>query len=274
MPIIKRRPRNPSLRRQSFVDSSDITKKTPEKSLVFGLRKKGGRNAFGRITVRHRGGGAFRRYRLIDFKRQVRDIPGKIVSVEYDPNRNVRIALVVYKNGEKRYILKPEGLEVGATVVAAHVAEVYVGNAMPLKNIPDGYTVHNIEIRPGVGGTFARSAGTSAQIVSKAGNLVTLKLPSGEVRFVHEDCWATIGQLGNTDHKNISLGKAGRSRHLGIRPTVRGVAMNSCDHPHGGGRGKSKGNRHPVTPWGKGCKGTKTRKERKKGSRFIVKRRK
>lgn len=274
MPIIKRRPRNSSLRRQSYLDNSDITKNTPHKSLVFGLRKNGGRNSFGRITVRHQGGGVPRKYRLIDFKRQVRDVPGKVVSVEYDPNRNVRIALIVYKNGEKRYILKPEGLEVGAMVMAAHSTEAYVGNAMPLKNIPDGFTVHNVEIRPELGGTFARSAGTSVQIVSKAGNLVTLKMPSGEIRLVHENCWATIGQLGNADQKNVSLGKAGRSRHRGIRPTVRGVAMNSVDHPLGGGRGKSKGNHHPVTPWGKGCKGTKTRSERKRNGRFIIKHRK
>jgi len=274
MSIIKRKPRSASLRQQSYIDNSDITVTIPHKPLVVGLRKSGGRNSFGRITVRHRGGGAMRKYRTIDFKRQVRGVPGRVVSVEYDPNRNVRIALVIYNNGEKRYILKPQGLEVGATILAAEAAEAYVGNAMPLKNIPDGYTIHNVELRPGLGGVLGRSAGTSLQVVSKIDSMVTVKMPSGEIRMLNENCWATIGALGNTDYKNISWGKAGRNRWRGKRPTVRGVAMNSVDHPHGGGRGKSKGNRHPVSPWGKGTKGTKTRSERKKGNKFIIKRRK
>lgn len=274
MSIIKRKPRSASLRCQSYLDNSDITTTTPHKALVSGLRKGGGRNSFGRITVRHRGGGAMRKYRAIDFKRQVRDVPGKVVSIEYDPNRNVRVALVVYKNGDKKYILKPQGLEVGAIILAAESAEAYVGNALPLRNIPDGYTIHNVELRPGLGGVLGRSAGTSLQVVSKSGYMVTVKMPSGEIRILNENCWATIGALGNADYKNISWGKAGRNRWRGKRPTVRGVAMNSIDHPHGGGRGKSKGNRHPVSPWGKGSKGTKTRSERKKSNKFIIKRRK
>jgi large subunit ribosomal protein L2 len=256
------------------LEKTDITKKSPEKGLVTGLiRKSGGRNSYGRITVRHRGGGAERKYRIIDFERIVRDVPGNIVAIEYDPNRNVRIALVSYKNGDKRYILQPEGLKVGDTIIATEAPEARVGNAMLLKNIPDGYTVHNVEIRPGAGGTFARSAGTAVQIVGKTDGLVTLKLPSGEIRMASELCWATIGQLGNADYKNIVWGKAGRTRHRGIRPTVRGMAMNPVDHPHGGGEGRSKSGSHPMTPWGKGCKGTKTRSPRKK-NRFIVRRRK
>jgi len=274
MAIKKRKPRNASLRFQSYIDATDITKKKSERSLSSGLvTSTGGRNAYGRITVRHRGGGAAKKYRIIDFGRTERNIAGRIASIEYDPNRNVRIALVIYKNGAKRYILVPQGLRVNSTVIASNDAEAKIGNAVPLKNIPDGMMVHNIEIRPGSGGTFARSAGTSAKIVGKGGKFVTLKMPSSEIRMVLADCWATVGVLGNADYKNISWGKAGRVRHLGIRPTVRGMAMNPVDHPHGGGEGRSKSGSHPRTPWGKGCKGTRTRAKRKKNS-LIIKRRK
>jgi large subunit ribosomal protein L2 len=274
MAIIKRKPRSASLRFQSFVDFSDITTKKPHPSLVAGaIRKSGGRNAHGRITMRHRGGGADKRYRIIDFKNTERNVPGKVVTIEYDPNRNVRIMLVSYANGAKHYLLKPDKISVGDTILASESADAKVGSSMPLKNIPDGYVIHNIEIRPGTGGTFARSAGSSAQIVGKSDGYVTLKMPSGEVRMVLDACWASIGQLGNADYKNISWGKAGRTRHLGFRPTVRGMAMNPVDHPHGGGEGRSKSGSHPRTPWGKGCKGTKTRKVRRSNS-LIIKRRK
>ncbi len=271
MAIVRRKPRNASLRFQTFIDSSDITKKSPEKSLVKGLRKKAGRNAYGRITVRHRGGGAARKYRLVDFKRSERDIPGKIVAIEYDPNRNVRIGLVVYNNGNRGYILMPEGVTVGSVVVAGENVEVKVGNCLPLRSIPIGFTVHNVELTPGCGGKFARSAGTSVQIIAKDDNHVTLKMPSGEMRMVSLNCWATIGALGNADQKNISLGKAGRTRHRGFRPTVRGMCMNPVDHPHGGGEGRSKSGSHPVSPWGKGAKGTRTRKRK---NPLILRRRK
>jgi len=271
MAIVKRKPRNPSLRYQTFIDSSDITRKKPEKSLVKGLRKKGGRNVYGRITVRHRGGGADRKYRLIDFKRSERDVVGRITTVEYDPNRNVRIGLVIYKNGAKKYMLLPEGLKVGSIVIASEKAEAKVGNSLPLRNVPVGFTIHNIEITPGSGGKFARSAGSSAQVVSKDEKYVTLKMPSSEIRMVPLDCWATVGVLGNPDFKNITWGKAGRTRHRGFRPTVRGMAMNPVDHPHGGGEGRSKSGSHPTTPWGKGCKGTRTRVRK---SNLILKRRK
>lgn len=272
MAIQKRKPRSAALRFQSFLDSSDITKKSPERRLVSGLRKKGGRNAYGRITVRHRGGGHRQKYRVIDFKRTERDVPGKIAAVEYDPNRNVRIGLVFYANGAKHYMLLPEGLKVGETVLASETAEARIGNSAPLKNIPAGFMVHNIEIRPGSGGVLVRAAGGSAQVMGKTDGLVTLKMPSGEVRMVHETCWATVGTLCNADFKHISWGKAGRTRHLGFRPTVRGMAMNPVDHPHGGGEGRSKSGSHPMTPWGKGCKGTRTRRPRKKNT-FIVSRR-
>ncbi len=273
MAIQKRNPRSSAQRFQSYLDNSDITKHTPEKSLIKGSKRCGGRNAYGRITVRHRGGGAFRKYRQIDFGRVVRDIPGKVVAVEYDPNRNVRIGLINYVNGNKSYILLPEGLEVGATVMAAVTAEAKVGNCLPLSSIPVGFMVHNVEIRPRSGGTFARSAGTSVQIMGKTDNLVTLKMPSGEIRMVIDSCWATVGVLGNADYKNISWGKAGRTRYRGFRPSVRGMAMNPVDHPHGGGEGRSKSGSHPVSPWGKGCKGTRTRAPRRKNL-MIVKRRK
>lgn len=260
MAIISRKPRSASLRFQTFLDSSDITRKKPEKSLVVGLRKHGGRNSYGRITVRHKGGGATRSYRLIDFNRSERDIPGKVVAIEYDPNRNVRLGLVHYMNGSKKYMLLPNELAVGHTVTASKTAEPKVGNALPLRNIPVGFMVHNIEIVPGRGGTFARSAGTAAQLMAKDVDYATLRMSSGEIRLIHQDCWATVGTLGNADYKNVTIGKAGRSRHRGIRPSVRGMAMNPIDHPHGGGEGRSKSGSHPMTPWGKGCKGTRTRK--------------
>ncbi len=270
MAIRARKPRNASLRFQTFLDSSDLTRKSPEKSLTRGLKKRGGRNAYGRITVRHKGGGAPRKYRMIDFKRMQRDIPGKVVSVEYDPNRNVRIGLVAYANGAKAYILMPAGLRPGDKVIAGREVEAKLGNCLPIRSIPVGFTLHNVEITPLSGGTFARAAGTSVQLVAKGDTHATLKMPSGEVRMVHLECWATVGVLGNADHKNITLGKAGRKRHLGIRPTVRGMAMNPIDHPHGGGEGRSKSGAHPVSPWGKGAKGTRTRR---RTNPLIIKRR-
>jgi large subunit ribosomal protein L2 len=259
MAIISRKPRNSSLRFQQFIDTSDLTKKKPERKLVVGLRRGSGRNSYGRITVRHRGGGASRRYRIVDFKRSDRNVIGKIATVEYDPNRNVRIGLVIYQNGAKAYMLMPEGASVGSTVYAGADAEARIGNCLPLSNIPVGFMIHNIEITPGSGGTFARSAGTSAQMVAKTDTHATLKMPSGEVRMVLLGCWATVGVLGNAEYKNINWGKAGRTRHRGFRPSVRGMAMNPVDHPHGGGEGRSKSGSHPKTPWGKGCKGTRTR---------------
>jgi len=271
MAIIRRKPRNSSLRFQSYVDSRDITKKSPERSLTKGLRKSGGRNAYGRITVRHRGGGARQLYRMIDFERAVRDLPGKVTAVEYDPNRNVRIALIVYPSGQKRYVLLPQGIVVGSSIEAGESVEARVGNALPLRNIPVGFMVHNVELKPGAGGQLARSAGASIQLIAREDRYAKLKMPSGEVRMVHEDCWATVGVLGNADHKNISIGKAGRTRHLGIRPTVRGMAMNPVDHPMGGGEGRSKSGKRPQSPWGKDAKGTKTRRRK---SSLILKRRK
>lgn len=271
MAIIRRKPRSASLRFQTFIDTSDLSKKSPEKSLVKGLRKTGGRNAYGRITTRHRGGGAPRKYRLIDFKRLDRNIEGRLASVEYDPNRNVHIALVIFKNGAKRYHLMPDGLKVGSTIYASVDAEANVGNSMPLRNVPVGFTVYNVEIRPDSGGKFARSAGTAVQLTAKTEEFATLKMPSGEIRLVSLDCWATIGTLGNADYKNLVIGKAGRTRHMGIRPTVRGMAMNPVDHPHGGGEGRSKSGAHPQSPWGKGAKGSRTRKRK---NPLILKRRK
>lgn len=271
MAIVTRKPTNSSLRFQSFMSSDDITKKSPEKNLVKGMRKQGGRNSYGRITMRHQGGGAPRKYRMIDFNRMDRDIEGKVVAIEYDPNRNVRIALVVFKNGVKAYILKPQGLELGHTIIAGENVDAKVGNCSPLRNIPVGFNVHNVEMTPGSGGKLVRSAGCFAQIVSKDDVHVTLKMPSGEIRMVAIDCWATVGELGNADYKNIAWGKAGRTRQRGIRPTVRGMAMNPVDHPHGGGEGRSKSGSHPMTPWGKGCKGTRTRTRK---NALILKRRK
>jgi len=262
MGVKKRKPSTAAQRFQSYLTTEGITKKKPEKQLTVWKKRCSGRNAYGRITVRHRGGGAVRKYRIIDFMRAERDVVGKVAAIEYDPNRNVRIALVVYQNGSKRYILQPQELSVGSTVMAGATAEPKAGNALPLRAIPVGFIVHNIEIRPGSGGKLARSAGTSAQFIGKTDEYATLKMPSGEVRMVSLDCWATVGTLGNAEYKNISWGKAGRTRHRGFRPSVRGMAMNPVDHPHGGGEGRSKSGSHPMTPWGKGCKGTRTRKKK------------
>ncbi len=270
MAIVTRKPENPSLRFQTFLSNNDITQTTPHKKLTIGLKKKGGRNAYGRITMRHQGGGAAQRYRVIDFKRSERDVEGIITTVEYDPNRNVRIGLVVYKNGVKRYVLLPEGLAVGSRIIAGQHVEPTVGNCLPLRSIPVGFVIHNIEMKPMAGGILVRSAGCGAQIIAKDEDFATLKMPSNEVRLINLDCWATVGALGNADFKNISWGKAGRSRNRGIRPSVRGMAMNPVDHPHGGGEGRSKSGSHPVTPWGKGCKGTRTRK--RKDARIIRRR--
>lgn len=271
MAIVTRKPRNSSLRRQQFITTKDLTKKDPEKSLTAPIKKKGGRNAYGRITVRHRGGGAKRLYRLIDFKRVYKDVEGVIKAFEYDPNRNVPIALVVYKNGAKAYMLRPDDLKVGDTVIASAKAEAKVGNSLPLKDIPVGFFVHNVELYPGQGGKFARSAGTSVQLVGREAGRAILKMPSGEMRTVGVDNWATVGTLSRAEFKNLSWGKAGRTRHRGWRPSVRGMAMNPVDHPHGGGEGRSKSGSHPVSPWGKSSKGARTRKRR---SSAILKRRK
>lgn len=271
MAMITKRPRNSSLRFQTYLDNSDITKKTPEKSLVFGLRKRGGRNCYGRITVRHTGGGAYQKYRMIDFKRADRDVVGTINAVEYDPNRNVRIGLVFFANGSKKYILLPEGLGVGSTVMAGVNVEAKTGNCLPISSIPVGFQLHNIEITPGSGGKLARSAGTSVQLMAKTDKYATLKMPSGEIRMLPLQCWATIGVLGNAEYQNINWGKAGRTRYRGWRSSVRGMAMNPVDHPHGGGEGRSKSGSHPVSPWGKGAKGTKTRTRK---NPLIIKRRK
>ncbi len=271
MAIIKRKPRNSSLRFQTFLSSADITKKAPEKSLSIGLKKSGGRNSYGRITVRHRGGGAVQRYRIVDFMRTVRDVEGTVRAIEYDPNRNVRLGLVFYKNGAKRYILLPDGVVVGSVVAAGVGVEARLGNCLPLRKIPVGFTIHNVEVKPGSGGTFARSAGAAVQLMGKSDDYATLRMPSSEIRMVHLDCWATVGTLGNADFKNISWGKAGRTRQRGFRPSVRGMAMNPVDHPHGGGEGRSKSGAHPQSPWGKGCKGTRTRRKK---SPLIIRRRK
>jgi len=249
----------------------EITKREPEKSLTVGLCKKSGRNHFGRVTARRRGGGVKRLYRIIDFKRNKFDVPARVASIEYDPNRSARIALLSYMDGEKRYILCPVGLQVGDVVVAGPSADIKPGNALPLGRIPLGTLVHNVELHPGRGGQMARSAGAYAQIIAKEGTYVSLRLPSGEVRKVLATGLATVGQVGNLEHENISLGKAGRNRWLGRRPKVRGVAMNPVDHPLGGGEGRSSGGRHPVTPWGKPTKGAKTRSPKKASSKFIVK---
>jgi len=257
-------------RHQTCSAFEEITATKPEKSLLVTLKKTGGRNSFGRITSRHMGGGHKQKYRIIDFARSKHDIPAKVATIEYDPNRSARIALLKYSDGEKRYILAPLGLTVGDTVIASAGADIKPGNALPLKAIPLGTIIHNIELKLGKGGQLARSAGTYAQLMAKEGKYASVKLPSGEVRMVLQDCFATIGQVGNIDHENVSLGKAGRSRWLGKRPKVRGVAMNPVDHPHGGGEGRTSGGRHPVTPWGVPTKGYKTRTN-KKSSRFIIK---
>jgi large subunit ribosomal protein L2 len=273
MAIRKLKPVTPTQRFRTVADFAEITRSTPEKSLLEPLPRTGGRNNFGRITCRHKGGGHKRQYRRIDFKRNKHDVPAKVFSIEYDPNRSARICLLHYLDGEKRYILWPKGLEVGAQIVAGQDAPFNTGNALPLERIPLGTMVHNIELNLGKGGQMARSAGSFAQVMAKEGEYVTLRLPSGEVRMVHRRCYATIGEVGNAEHENVVSGKAGRSRWLGIRPTVRGVAMNPVDHPHGGGEGRTSGGRHPVTPWGKPTKGKKTRKK-KPSDNFIVRRRK
>ena len=274
MGIKKFKPLTPTLRYRTVSDFAEITKKTPEKSLVEGLRKSGGRNNRGRITMRRRGGGHKRRYRIIDFARKKLDIPSRVAAIEYDPNRSARIALLFYADGEKRYIIWPHGLKVGDTVVAGPGADIKPGNAMPLEKVPLGSMVHNIELTSGKGGQMARSAGSYAQLMAKEGKHATLKLPSGETRMVRKECYATIGQVGNLDHENVVWGKAGKTRWMGRRPKVRGVAMNPVDHPLGGGEGKSSGGRHPVTPWGKPTKGYKTRKKNKPSNKMIVRRRK
>jgi large subunit ribosomal protein L2 len=265
------RPITPSLRFQTVTTFDDITKTQPEKSLTQPKLRTGGRNNIGRLTVRHRGGGHKKLYRLIDFKREKVGVPAKVAAIEYDPNRSARIALLNYADGEKRYILQPVGLQVGATVVSGVDADILVGNALPLKNIPLGTTIHNLEMRKGKGAQLVRSAGSGAQLVAKEGEYAQVKLPSGEVRKIHIECMATIGQVGNLDHSNVTLGKAGRKRWLGIRPTVRGVAMNPVDHPHGGGEGKTSGGRHPVTPWGQPTRGFKTRNN-KRTDKMIIRR--
>lgn len=267
-------PTSPGQRGMTRPDYSEITTSTPEKSLVKSLTKTGGRNNTGRITTRHIGGGHKRAYRVIDFKRDKIGVAGTVMTIEYDPNRNVRICLINYVDGEKRYILCPEGLNVGDKIVSGPEADIKTGNALPLDAIPLGALVHNIELRPGRGGKMARSAGNSAQVMAKEGNYVTLKLPSSEMRMVRKDCYATIGVLGNSEYKNLSTGKAGRTRYLGIKPTVRGVTMNPVDHPHGGGEGKTGPGGNPKTPWGKPALGYKTRNKKKASSKLIVRRRK
>ncbi len=271
MSVIRRKPRTPSARFQSYLSTKELTKKKSEKKLTTPLKRSGGRNVYGRITTRHRGGGAARKYRIIDFGRTERDVPGKVSAIEYDPNRNVNIALIVYASGAKQYILHPAGLSIGDTVMSSEKTDAKTGHALPLKNIPVGFMVHNVEIRPWSKGTFARSAGTAAQIMGKSDGYITLKMPSGEIRMVPQNSWATVGVLGSAEYKNISWGKAGRIRHLGFRPTVRGMAMNPVDHPHGGGEGRSKSGSHPRSPWGKGAKGTRTRRRK---NDLIIKRRK
>jgi large subunit ribosomal protein L2 len=273
MPIKTYKPTSPGRRGMSVSTFEEITKAKPEKPLLVSLRKKGGRNVRGRITVRHRGGGHKRRYRLIDFKRDKFGIPARVTSIEYDPNRSARIALLTYADGEKRYIIAPLGLMVGSALMSGPEAEIRVGSAMPLANIPVGTVIHNIELQQGRGGQLVRSAGTSAQLMAKEGKYAHVRLPSGEVRLIHQQCMATIGQVGNTDHGNISLGKAGRKRYLGRRPTVRGSAMTPRDHPHGGGEGRSPiGMPSPKTPWGQPTLGYRTRRN-KATDKWIVRRR-
>ena len=271
--VRKVKPTSPGRRFQAYSTFEEVTSREPEKSLLKPLKKKGGRNVNGRITARHRGGGHKRHYRVIDFKREKIDIPAKVATIEYDPNRSARIALLHYVDGEKRYILAPLNLKVGDTVLSSAKADIKPGNTLPLANIPLGTQIHNIELRIGKGGQIVRSAGTYAQLMAKENRYALIKLPSGEVRMVLLNCKATIGQIGNVIHENIPLGKAGRKRWLGRRPKVRGVAMNPVDHPMGGGEGRSSGGRHPCSPWGVPTKGYKTRNKRKKSSRLIVKRR-
>ena len=267
------KPTSPARRFMSVLTFEEVTKKTPERSLVTDLRHRAGRNNQGKITVRHQGGGARRKYRIIDFKRQKDGVPATVKAIEYDPNRTCFIALLVYADGEKRYILAPLGLKVGDTVMSGPTADIKPGNCLPIANIPLGTLVHNIEIKVGRGGQMVRSAGTAAQVMAKEGEYAQIRLPSGEVRKVAMTARATIGQVGNTDHSNVRIGKAGRKRHMGVRPTVRGVVMNPCDHPHGGGEGRSPvGMPAPMSPWGKKTQGVKTRKHRKYSDKLIVSR--
>ena len=275
MPMKVFNPYTPSRRFITVEDFSEITTNRPEKSLLAPLTKKAGRNNTGQVMVRFRGGGHKRMYRIIDFKRDKVGIPGVVATIEYDPNRTCRIALINYADGEKRYILQPVGLKVGDKIMAGPTAEIHPGNALPLANIPVGSFVHNVELIPGKGGQMVRSAGASAQIMAREGGYAQVKLPSGEIRLIHMDCWATIGQVGNSEYKSVRFGKAGRKRWLGRKPHVRGIAMNPVDHPHGGGEGKSgQGNPHPVSPWGWHTKGRKTRDRNKYSRKLIVKRRK
>lgn len=275
MAIKKFKPITPSLRHMTVLKSDEITKHEPEKSLLATLKKNAGRNSQGSITVRHRGGGAKRKYRIIDFKRDKDQIPAKVAGIEYDPNRSANIALLHYVDGEKRYILAPNGLKVGDVIFSGEGSDIKVGNCLKLKNMPVGTLVHNIELKEGKGGQMVRSAGTSAQLMAKEGKNALLRLPSGETRYVNINCKATIGQVGNLDHENVTIGKAGRKRHMGIRPTVRGSVMNPNDHPHGGGEGRSPiGRPSPVTPWGKPALGYKTRKKKKASNKMIVSKRK
>jgi len=273
MAIRKVKPRSPGSRFVTYPDFKDVTRKEPEKSLVEPLKKNGGRNCYGRITLRHRGGGHKRLYRIIDFRREKENVPAKVASIEYDPNRSARIALLHYLDGEKRYILAPVGLKVGDTVVSSDTADIKPGNCLRLERMPLGTVVHNVEMKPGKGGQLVRSAGSGAQLMAKEGRHAILRLPSGEMRMVPIVCRATVGQVGNIEHENLSVGKAGRKRWLGRRPKVRGVAMNPVDHPMGGGEGRSSGGRHPCTPWGKPTKGYRTRKT-KPSDKLIIRRRK
>ena len=275
MGIKKYKPTSPGRRSMSVSTFEEITTDKPEKSLLAPLKKQAGRNNQGKLTVRHQGGGHKRNYRIIDFKRIKDGIPGRVATIEYDPNRSANIALIHYVDGEKRYILAPNGLKVGAIIESGPQADIITGNALPLENIPVGTIIHNIELKPGKGGQLVRAAGTEAQLLGRDGNYVIIRLSSGEVRMVRKECRATIGQVGNLDHENITIGKAGRSRWLGKRPTVRGVVMNPNDHPHGGGEGKAPiGRKSPVTPWGKPTLGYKTRKKNKTSDKYIVRRRK
>lgn len=274
MGIRKYKPTTPGRRGMTVSTFEEITRSTPEKSLTVTLKKHAGRNSRGKITVRHRGGGTRPKYRIIDFKRNKDGVPGKVATIEYDPNRSANIALIHYLDGEKRYIIAPQGLIVGDTIVSGPEADIKVGNALPLANIPVGTVIHNIEMKPGKGGQMARSAGNGAQLMAKEGKEAQVRLPSGEVRKIRLECRATIGEVGNSDHANIQIGKAGRKRHMGFRPTVRGSVMNPNDHPHGGGEGKAGiGRVSPVTPWGKPALGYKTRKKKKASDKYIVKRR-
>jgi large subunit ribosomal protein L2 len=270
MPLKKYKPTSPGRRFATFADFEEVTRTEPEKSLVEGISKSGGRNSYGRVTSRHRGGGAKRRYRKIDFKRRKDGVPATVATIEYDPNRTAYIALLHYADGEKRYILAPARLKVGDVVSSGPGADIRPGCALPLANIPTGTVVHNVELAPGRGGQLGRAAGAAVQLVAKEAGTATLRLDSGEMRMVSAECRATVGSVGNTDHQNISIGKAGRSRHLGKRPQTRGTAMNPVDHPHGGGEGSTTPGRHPVTPWGKPTLGYRTRKKNKPSNRYIV----